>query len=60
MIEKSLEIYRKSKFINFEEQEDVSIDFIKLIEDCKIYNNIKEEENSDDDFEELDADDVNF
>ena len=62
MIEKSLEIYRKSQFINFKEQEDVSIDFIELIEKCKIYNNTKENENSDDDndFEEPDDDDVNF
>ena len=41
MIEKSLEIYRKAQFINFEEPEDMSIDFIKLLNDCKNYSNIK-------------------
>jgi hypothetical protein len=45
MIEKSLEIYRKAQFIDFEEPEDVSIDFIKLIEDCKNYSDSKENNN---------------
>lgn len=60
MIEKSLEIYRKSNFINFEEEEDVAIDFEELIKNSLESYSKKDKYKSSNDDDGDDDDDSNF